>query len=179
MTSKFIILSSLVGICFAVSGLEFSDTAGLRCYACYGIGYMNECEKYDNYQQAIDHDDLPYEGPVTLKTCTPPFDKVCIIESLISDIGEKVEIRDCSDNKTFDFTEFLPVNTTAYRELVALSDDNTTSCEHDVCLTKCVPQHLTDICNGPQFNAGFRHILKDNLFQVAALIVYTFFSLDL
>lgn len=135
----------------------------LECFMCSAIGDKdNHCEDYSAYKKAHDNDirNAPTGTPVR-KKCTSPYNKSCMVEQFVSSNGEKVQIRDCSDDKTFDFIE-THMNASSYSRLLQLQDNNETACAYDgshlVCLSKCGPGfNYTDLCNGPQFGHAVVH----------------------
>ena len=48
----------------------------LRCYACAYTGRDNECQHHETYVDAVSG-----KRPELVKNCTPPYDKVCYIET--------------------------------------------------------------------------------------------------
>ncbi|XP_053378707.1 uncharacterized protein LOC123527980 [Mercenaria mercenaria] len=136
-----------------------ADKGTLTCYFCRGMGPDNDCEKFEPYKDARDAADAgrQHDGPVILKKCSSPFNKSCIIETYANNNGEVAHVRDCSDDKTFDFTE-IATNISSYSRLLGLRDNNETACTYDgqnmVCLSKCGhSENYTDFCNGPQFGS--------------------------
>ncbi|KAL4221466.1 hypothetical protein ACF0H5_019724 [Mactra antiquata] len=171
-------------LCVVINtGLNGKDSNGLKCYACYGIGPNNECEDYENYRAAREDDET--DGPVKLKDCSAPFNVSCMIETFKNDKGDIVHIRDCSDDKTFDFTEIL-TNASTYRRLLELEDNNETACAWDneqlVCLSKCAPQSVNDtadFCNGPQFGSAFTSSVSMFTILLSCVMVPLWWILEL
>ncbi|XP_060590582.1 uncharacterized protein LOC132745651 [Ruditapes philippinarum] len=163
------------------SDLLIDEEEPLRCYFCHAMGPTNECELYQPYidaREAAD-DGRQHDGPVTLKTCSPPFDVSCMIETFINNIGEVAHIRDCSDDKTFDFNE-ISNNKSSYARLIGLRDNNETACVYDgqntVCLSKCGhSENMTDFCNGPQYGSTSTAVFSKILFMTI-LFCYVLFN---
>lgn len=130
---------------FTTAQNDANETEGLRCYACASTGGNNKCEDFNTYKIAMDGKG----NEKVKKTCTPPYNKTCIMETY-EILGNTVShIRGCSDNEHFSFSSSLQSNRSAYKRLEDLQPNNETACvwdgQHLVCLTKC----NTNFCNGP------------------------------
>lgn len=93
--------------------------------------------------------------------------------------GELVQIRDCSDDKTFDYTEIV-TNRSSYVRLLGLLDNNETACSYDgqntVCLSKCGrSENYTDFCNGPQFDSAYSASYSKYILLTAVFIYVLLF----
>jgi CDGSH-type Zn-finger protein len=93
--------------------------------------------------------------------------------------GEVAHIRDCSDDKTFDFNE-ISNNKSSYARLIGLRDNNETACVYDgqntVCLSKCGhSENMTDFCNGPQYGSTTTAVFSKIMFMTI-LFCYVLFN---
>ncbi|XP_060590594.1 uncharacterized protein LOC132745661 [Ruditapes philippinarum] len=150
---------------FAQNGTN--ETEGLRCYYCASTGGNNKCEDFDTYKKAMEG-----KGNERVKkTCTPPYNKTCIMETY-EILGNTVShIRGCSDNEHFSFLSSLSYNRSAYQRLEDLKINNETACvwdgQHLVCLTKCD----TNFCNGPQLKEVINSATVINLSSILMFVI--------
>lgn len=120
-------------------------TGGLRCIQCVDQKEGQPCQsdymKLVNATRGLGHEYL-------VKNCSEEYNQTfCMIETYYSGGEVKSFMRDCSDGKTFSFTDEVK-----FPRLLQVKGDNFTTCSYrltanfHVCLSLCE----SDFCNAPR-----------------------------